>query len=228
MPFLAILIFFWVWIRFNIWKFIQGHFGLFFKRKNSKLKISRNAHWCEEQMFFSLWGLPTAHDVPSWLTFLRTANGLNTMGIHYDYTHSVHCSQTKKANLIRHIALFSHFCYDLGNKKISLAVTSEIWFWNEVKSSQTFCRNILTSSVNICKCSDLVSCWNGGFFMAKNQKEVKTRGAGRTRNFVGILYPESAPKDWREKLAEAKIEALVSPLHDKDKNPDGEPKKSRP
>ena len=57
---------------------------------------------------------------------LRTANGLNTMGIHYDYTHSVHCSQTKNANLIRHIALFSHFCYDLGNKKISLAVTSEI------------------------------------------------------------------------------------------------------
>lgn len=50
----------------------------------------------------------------------------DTMGMYYDYTHSVHCSQTKNANLIRHIALFSYFCYDLGNKKISLVPASEI------------------------------------------------------------------------------------------------------
>lgn len=69
-----------------------------------------------------------------------------------------------------------------------------------------------------------------GFFMAKNTKEVQKRAdakrAGRTRNFATIVYPESAPEDWLEKLAEAKIEALISPLHDQDKNPDGEPKKA--
>ena len=66
--------------------------------------------------------------------------------------------------------------------------------------------------------------------MSKNTKEVQRRAdakrAGRTRNFATVVYPESAPQDWLEKLAEAKIEALVSPLHDKDKNPDGEPKKA--
>ena len=62
--------------------------------------------------------------------------------------------------------------------------------------------------------------------MAKNQKKVKTYGAGRTRNFATVVYPESASGDWMEKLADLKIKAFVSPLHDKDKNPDGEPKKA--
>lgn len=62
--------------------------------------------------------------------------------------------------------------------------------------------------------------------MAKNQKKVKTYGIGRTRNFATVVYPESASGDWMEKLADLKIKAFVSPLHDKDKNPDGEPKKA--
>lgn len=66
--------------------------------------------------------------------------------------------------------------------------------------------------------------------MSKNSKEVQRKAdakrAGRTRNFATVVYPESAPQDWLEKLADLKIEALVSPLHDKDKNPDGEPKKA--
>lgn len=66
--------------------------------------------------------------------------------------------------------------------------------------------------------------------MSKNTKEVQRKAdakrAGRTRNFATVVYPESAPQDWLEKLADLKIEALVSPLHDKDKNPDGEPKKA--
>lgn len=66
--------------------------------------------------------------------------------------------------------------------------------------------------------------------MAKNTKEVQRKAdakrVGRTRNFATIVYPESAPKDWLEKLADLKIEALVSPLHNQDKNPDGEPKKA--
>lgn len=48
----------------------------------------------------------------------------------------------------------------------------------------------------------------------------------RFRNFSTIVYPESAPTNWRELLAEICVPAIVSPLHDKDINPDGEPKKA--
>lgn len=47
----------------------------------------------------------------------------------------------------------------------------------------------------------------------------------KSRNFVFVVYPESAPADWREKLCELGIPFAVSPLHDKDINPDGTPKK---
>ena len=47
----------------------------------------------------------------------------------------------------------------------------------------------------------------------------------KTRNWVTIVYPESAPKDWRDKLREECIQAVVSPLHNADANPDGEQKK---
>lgn len=53
----------------------------------------------------------------------------------------------------------------------------------------------------------------------------KTRGAGRTRNYATIVYPESAPSDWFELLGEECVPAFVSPLHDKDVNPGGEFKK---
>lgn len=48
---------------------------------------------------------------------------------------------------------------------------------------------------------------------------------GRVRNFATIVYPDSAPENWLEILAEHFVPAFVSPLHDKDVNPDGEPKK---
>ncbi len=50
-------------------------------------------------------------------------------------------------------------------------------------------------------------------------------GRGRTRNFATVVYPESAPENWLEILGEMKIAAFVSPLHDRDVNPDGELKK---
>lgn len=48
---------------------------------------------------------------------------------------------------------------------------------------------------------------------------------GRARNFACVVYPESAPENWLQIIAEAKIPVLVSPLHDRDLNPTGEPKK---
>lgn len=48
---------------------------------------------------------------------------------------------------------------------------------------------------------------------------------GRTRTWAFIVYPESAPDDWRDIVANEHVPALISPLHDKDINADGEPKK---
>jgi hypothetical protein len=47
----------------------------------------------------------------------------------------------------------------------------------------------------------------------------------RTLNWNFILYPESAPKNWRDIINETRIEWVCSPVHDKDINPDGELKK---
>lgn len=47
----------------------------------------------------------------------------------------------------------------------------------------------------------------------------------RKRNWVFVLYPESAPKNWREKLQEMLVPGFISPLHGNDFNPDGTPKK---
>ena len=56
--------------------------------------------------------------------------------------------------------------------------------------------------------------------------EEKSRGAGRTRNWNVIVYPESAPENWKDIIDETRIEWVVSPLHDKDLDPDGTIKKS--
>ena len=55
--------------------------------------------------------------------------------------------------------------------------------------------------------------------MAKSKQDVKKR------NWAFVLYPESAPKDWREQLQRTGLQCAVSPLHDRDINPTGEPKK---
>lgn len=48
---------------------------------------------------------------------------------------------------------------------------------------------------------------------------------GRGRTFATIVYPDSAPEHWQDILSEHHIPAFISPLHDKDTNPTGEPKK---
>lgn len=54
---------------------------------------------------------------------------------------------------------------------------------------------------------------------------AKENTSKRTRNFAGIVYPESAPPNWIELLSEMRIPAFISPLHDQDTNPGGEAKK---
>lgn len=71
--------------------------------------------------------------------------------------------------------------------------------------------------------------------MATNSKEkqkkynaaraAKRKAAQRTRSYATIIYPDSAPTDWMEKLEGLHVPCLISPFHDKDINPDGTPKK---
>lgn len=48
----------------------------------------------------------------------------------------------------------------------------------------------------------------------------------RTRNWTFVLYPESAPEQWRDVLDELHTEWIESPLHEFDTNPTGEIKKA--
>lgn len=47
----------------------------------------------------------------------------------------------------------------------------------------------------------------------------------RTRNYATVVYPESAPEDWIQRFGNYFVPAFISPLHDLDINPFGEPKK---
>lgn len=56
--------------------------------------------------------------------------------------------------------------------------------------------------------------------------KIEKQSIKRTRNYATVIYPESAPDNWREILSEQFIPAFISPLHDKDINPGGEVKKA--
>lgn len=55
--------------------------------------------------------------------------------------------------------------------------------------------------------------------------QMQDTSRGRTRTYAFIVYPDSAPANWRDILNGFHVEALISPLHDKDVNPDGSQKK---
>lgn len=45
------------------------------------------------------------------------------------------------------------------------------------------------------------------------------------RHWAGVVYPESLPPDWKQTLEGKGLMLAISPLHDKDIDPDGNPKK---
>lgn len=61
--------------------------------------------------------------------------------------------------------------------------------------------------------------------MINTEKKEKKKD-DRVRNWTFIVYPESAPENWRDQIDEYHVPWIESPLHDKDVNPDGEVKKS--
>lgn len=66
---------------------------------------------------------------------------------------------------------------------------------------------------------------SGGNREARRAAKKGKNGTGRTRVYAIVVYPDSAPDDWRERLVQEHVAVLISPLHDKDVNPDGTPKK---
>lgn len=62
--------------------------------------------------------------------------------------------------------------------------------------------------------------------VAKNQDDNNKQDRLKGRHFSFVVYPESAPRDWIEQLKKRGLAFVVSPLHDKDVNPDGTPKKA--
>lgn len=58
------------------------------------------------------------------------------------------------------------------------------------------------------------------------QKKADAKRAGkRARAWTAIVYADSAAENWQEILREQLVECLISPYHDKDADPNGEPKK---
>lgn len=58
------------------------------------------------------------------------------------------------------------------------------------------------------------------------KKSVKNKAVKKGRDWTFIVYPESAPKSWREILNDTHMRWIESPLHNKDTNPDGTVKKA--
>jgi len=48
----------------------------------------------------------------------------------------------------------------------------------------------------------------------------------RNLHFATIVYPESAPDNWIDKLEEQHIQALISPIHNKDIDKENKQKKN--
>jgi hypothetical protein len=61
--------------------------------------------------------------------------------------------------------------------------------------------------------------------MPKEKTTSSRTKDGRTRNWTCVVYPESAPFDWKERLDKMYIPWIESPLHDADLNGDGTEKK---
>lgn len=59
-----------------------------------------------------------------------------------------------------------------------------------------------------------------------SEKKTTTTKNVKKRYWGFVLYPESAPSDWMEQLQATGLPIAISPLHDRDLDPTGEPKKA--
>lgn len=62
--------------------------------------------------------------------------------------------------------------------------------------------------------------------MSKEKARTISTKDSRTRNWTFLVYPESAPQNWRDILDSQHIQWVESPLHDRDLDINGQIKKS--
>lgn len=60
----------------------------------------------------------------------------------------------------------------------------------------------------------------------RKEKYEEKRQGQRTRNWTVIFYPEDLPEDWKSMVDGLYFKWIEGPLHDKDLNADGKPKKA--
>ena len=56
--------------------------------------------------------------------------------------------------------------------------------------------------------------------MTTKKKQDGVSKDERVRNFATVVYPESAPENWIDILNEYHVACLISPLHNRDIDPD--------
>lgn len=54
---------------------------------------------------------------------------------------------------------------------------------------------------------------------------MKKNSPSRTRIYGTVVYPDSAPENWKDIISSEFVPTFISPFHDSDINPDGEIKK---
>lgn len=102
----------------------------------------------------------------------------------------------------------------------------QIWFILEKREPATAGSPVPVMTKKTAAPLAWVICSGLSNYLCRSDYTMKeNRGQGRTRNFAAVVYPDSAPPFWQGILAEQAIPAFISPLHNKDVNPTGEPKK---
>lgn len=60
----------------------------------------------------------------------------------------------------------------------------------------------------------------------KAKDKARAKENKRYLSWTFVVYPESAPDDWKDRINDLHVKYAVSPLHDRDTNGDGSPKKA--
>lgn len=59
----------------------------------------------------------------------------------------------------------------------------------------------------------------------EQKRKYEQKREKRSRTWTFIVYPDSAPEGWQQRLDDEHLQWVESPLHDSDVNADGKPKK---